>query len=97
MFLLQNLLGRVEEMIGLATGSTFKEISKKTFRALPIVWPTDDLLRLFENRAYHLIQQVRLIKKQNRQLVQARDLLLPKLMSGQLDVSTIPLPDEVPA
>lgn len=97
MFLLQNLLGRVEEMIGLATGSTFKEISKKTFRALPIVWPTDDLLKLFENRAYHLIQQVRLIKKQNRQLVQARDLLLPKLMSGQLDVSTIPLPDEVPA
>lgn len=95
MFLLQNLLGRVEEMIGLATGSTFKEISKKTFRALPIVWPTDDLLRLFEDRAYHLIQQVRLIKKQNRQLVQARDLLLPKLMSGQLDVSTIPQPDEV--
>ena len=28
------------------------------------------------------------------QLAQARDLLLPKLMSGQIDVSNIQLPDE---
>jgi len=44
-----------------------------------------------------LIQQVRLIKKQNQELTKARDLLLPKLMSGQLDVSGIALPDEVAA
>jgi len=92
MFLLFNLLGRVDEMIGLATGATFKEISKKAFRALPVLWPTDDPLKSFEDRVYPLIQQVRLVKKQNQQLVQARDLLLPKLMSGQLDVSRIALP-----
>lgn len=97
MFLLLNLLGRIEEMIGLATGSTFKELSKKTFRALPVLWPTDSLLDSFEDRTYPLIQQVRLIKKQNQQLVEARDLLLPKLMSGQLDVSGIALPDEAVA
>ena len=34
---------------------------------------------------------------QNRELTQARDLLLPKLMSGQLDVSGIALPEEVTA
>jgi type I restriction enzyme S subunit len=94
-FLLFNLLGRVEEMIGLATGATFKELSKKTFRALPVLWPTDAILESFEVKAYPLIQQVRLIKKQNQQLAQARDLLLPKLMSGQLDVSGIALSDEV--
>lgn len=97
MFLLFNLLGRVEEMISLATGSTFKEISKKTFRALPIIWPTETLLGAFEGRVYPMIEQVRLIKKQNHQLAQARDLLLPKLMSGQLDVSSIPLPEDVAA
>lgn len=97
MFLLFNLLGRVEEMTGLATGSTFKEVSKKTFRALPVLWPEDVLLSAFESRVYPLIQQVRLLKKQNLQLARARDLLLPKLMSGQLDVSSIPLPDEVAA
>lgn len=34
---------------------------------------------------------------QNRELAKTRDLLLPKLMSGQLDVSGIALPDEVAA
>jgi type I restriction enzyme S subunit len=97
MFLLFNLLARIEEMIGLATGATFKELSKKTFRALPVLWPTDALLKSYENKTYPLIQQVRLIKKQNQELAKARDLLLPKLMSGQLDVSGIALPDEVAA
>ena len=97
MFLLFNLLDRVEEMIGLATGATFKELSKKTFRALPVLWPTDALLKFYEDKTYPLIQQVRLIKKQNKELTKARDLLLPKLMSGQLDVSGIRLPEEVAA
>jgi type I restriction enzyme, S subunit len=89
MFLLQNLLTRVEEMVGLATGATFKELSKKSFRALTIVWPAGSLLAQFEAKVFPLIEQVRLIKKQNRALVQARDALLPKLMSGQLDVPNI--------
>jgi type I restriction enzyme, S subunit len=97
MYLLFNLLERVDEMIGLATGSTFKELSKKTFRALPVLWPTNEPLELFEGKVYPLIQQVRLLKQQNKQLAQARDLLLPKLMSGQLDVSSIRLPDETTA
>jgi len=97
MFLLFNLLGRVEEMIGLATGATFKELSKKTFRTLPVLWPTDPLLEMYEDRTYPSIQQVRLIKKQNQQLAHARDVLLPKLMSGQLDVSGIRLPEEATA
>ena len=97
MFLLFNLLGRVEEMIGLATGATFKEISKKTFRALPVLWPRDTILGMFESKVYPMIQQVRLIKKQNAKLTRARDLLLPKLMSGQLDVSRIQLPEETAA
>lgn len=50
MFLLFNLLDRVEEMIGLATGATFKELSKKTFRALPVLWPTDALLKFYEDK-----------------------------------------------
>lgn len=97
MFLLLNLMHRVEEMIGLATGSTFKELSKKTFRALPICWPTESVRSAFDERVYPLIRQVRLIKKQNSQLIRARDLLLPKLMSGQLDVCRMPLPEDASA
>lgn len=97
MFLLFNLLGRVEEMKNLATGATFKELSKKTFRALPILWPTDDLLAAFEAQIYPHMQLTRTLKKQIAALVRARDLLLPKLMSGQLDVSGIMLPEEIAA
>jgi type I restriction enzyme, S subunit len=97
MYLLFNMMGRVEEMITLATGSTFKELSKKTFRSLPINWPTPDILQAFEDTVYPMIQQTRHIKKQSEQLKRARDLLLPKLMSGQLDVSGITLHDEVVA
>ena len=94
MFLLFNLLNRVEEMISLATGATFKELTKKTFRSLPVIWPTSVVLKDFETRVYPLIQQTRFIKKQSENLKRARDLLLPKLMSGQIDVSRIPLPEE---
>ncbi len=92
MFLLFNLLARVEEMKALATGSTFKELSKKSFKALPILWPSHSVLVAFEEAVYPLIQQTRLIKRQSEQLRLARDLLLPKLMSGQLGVSRIVLP-----
>ncbi len=97
MYLLENLMSRIEEMLGLATGSTFKELSKSKFRAMPVLWPAESVLADFEARTWPLIEQVRLIKNQNRSLAQARDLLLPKLMSGQLDVSGIALPDEVAA
>jgi type I restriction enzyme S subunit len=95
LFLLQHLLGRVEEIKSIATGATFKEITKKSFRNLPILWPTSNILLQFNDLSYPLIQQVRYIKTQNELLKQARDMLLPKLMSGALDVSRITVPKEV--
>lgn len=94
MYLLFNLQSRVEEMVNLSTGATFKELSKKTFRSLPVTWPTADVLTRFEQQCYPLIQQTRNLKTQNARLTRARDLLLPKLMSGKLDVSSIRLPEE---
>lgn len=44
-----------------------------------------------------MLVQTETLKLQNQHLARARDLLLPKLMSGQLDVSGIRLPEEVAA
>jgi type I restriction enzyme S subunit len=44
-----------------------------------------------------MFEQMEVLKRQNARLAEARDLLLPKLMSGQLDVSRILPPDEVAA
>lgn len=86
MFLLFNLIQRREEIIGLASGATYKEINKSTFRAMPIIVPTEDLLKDFEKLAYQNIQQVRLLMKSNDNLRRARDLLLPRLMNGDITV-----------
>ncbi|MBC7369733.1 MAG: restriction endonuclease subunit S [Undibacterium sp.] len=84
MFMLHNLLYRVEEIRGNASGSTFKEISKGRFRAMDIVMPTKTLLTQFNEFSDGILQQVRVLRKQNAKLTRARDLLLPRLMSGEL-------------
>ena len=86
MYLLHNLIHRVEEIRSHAGGATYKEISKGKFRALPVVMPRVALLREFEKQVSTLHDQVRVLHTQNQKLAQARDLLLPRLMNGEIKV-----------
>ncbi|MBM3127359.1 MAG: restriction endonuclease subunit S [Chloroflexi bacterium] len=86
MYLLHNLMNRREEILGRAVGSTYKEISKSTFREMDILVPTHSLLESFSEFAYDTFRQVRVLKKQEVKLRAARDLLLPRLMSGEIAV-----------
>ncbi len=86
MFLLHNLMHRVEEIRAHAGGATYKEINKGRFRALTVLTPDSALLREFEDRASNLHSQVRTLHKMNQQLAGARDLLLPRLMEGKITV-----------
>lgn len=83
-FLLFNLMSRKEEIESMATGATFKEISKKTFRALPLLMPCIEVLQAFNEAITPIIDQIFTLKRQLVALRQARDLLLPRLISGQL-------------
>lgn len=84
MYLLHNLMSRKDEIIGLAGGTTYKEINKTTFRGMDIRVPPNHLLEEFEALAYDTVKQVRVLKKQIHALERARDLLLPKLMNGEI-------------
>ena len=86
MYLLHNLMHRVEEIRAHAGGATYKEISKGKFRALTIVMPDAALMQEFEDQVSELHAQVRLLHKMNQRLAQARDLLLPRLMNGEITV-----------
>jgi type I restriction enzyme S subunit len=86
MYLLHNLMYRVEEIRSHAGGSTYKEISKGKFKALPIVTPDAGLMHEFEEQASELHGQVRTLHAMNQKLAQARDLLLPRLMNGEVAV-----------
>lgn len=84
-----------EDMIG--GGTIFASVGKKELFGQEVLQPSTTIAAQFNRLAADLDAQIENIDSQNRSLAKARDLLLPKLMSGQLDVSGIPLPDEVAA
>lgn len=86
MYLLYNLLSRVDEIRGKAGGSTYLEISKKIFRDFEIIVPDTQLLNMFQTTTEKSIELLRILSKQIIELQEARDRLLPKLMSGELEV-----------
>jgi type I restriction enzyme S subunit len=72
------------------TGTVFGAINRKQFEALPTVDAGSDLLKAFEETASAMDQQIERNEREARTLAQTRDLLLPRLMSGQLRVSDLP-------
>jgi type I restriction enzyme S subunit len=83
-YLLFNLLSRVEEIRSNAKGSTFPEISRSRFRDMTISIPDNDSIDHFNVAVTPLMQQVHALSKQNRVLATARDMLLPRLMKGDV-------------
>lgn len=87
-FLLKNLLPTIE---GMASGSTFKEISGAAMKSVPTVMPDADTIQLFSSFCEPVFKEQEILEAENHRLSALRDSLLPKLMSGELDVSDIDL------
>ena len=87
-FFLKSALPTIESM---ASGSTFKEISGSAMRTVPAIIPDDGTLHVFSSFCEPLFQQQRTLEAENRSLAALRDGLLPRLMSGELDVSELEL------
>lgn len=85
-YFLKNALPTIENM---ASGSTFKEISGSAMRTVPAIIPDDESLQIFADFCEPLYQQQRTLEAENRYLASLRDTLLPKLMSGELNVSEL--------
>jgi len=83
------LRDNVELFDTLASGATFKEINKKTFRAIPIVVPTTDVESAFRAAVEPMCALVAGLLQANENLRATRDLLLPRLISGEIDVSEL--------
>jgi len=86
MYLLFNLISRVTEIRSNAKGTTYPEISKRRFCDMDIIIPSRTLIIEFGKITADIIQQVRCLKQSTNQLAQARDLLLPRLMNGEIAV-----------
>lgn len=71
---------------GMASGSTFKEISGSTMKNVPAVIPDIDTLKQFNNFCVPIFAQQQFLEKQNSSLTKLRDTILPKLMSSDITV-----------
>ena len=87
-FFLKNTLPVIE---GMASGSTFKEVSGSTMKNVPAVIPDAETRAKFSDFCAPIFAQQRILEEQNQSLATLRDNLLPKLMSGEIDVSAVQL------
>ena len=83
-YLLFHLSDRVEEIRSMGSGSTYPEVSRGKFREFEVLLPEMKLVSLFAEQAEMLLKQIRVLKQQTQKLRVARDLLLPRLMSGEM-------------
>ena len=83
---LKHNLSKIESM---ASGSTFKEVSGSVMKAIPAIIPDSKTLAQFSTLTQPLFEQQELLEAENQKLTQLRDTLLPKLMSGEIDVSEV--------
>lgn len=83
------ILNNKDKIISLASGATFKEINKTTFRSLPIIIVSDNTRESFIQILNPVCKQIENLQAKNKNLQQTRDFLLPKLISGEIDVENL--------
>lgn len=88
LYTIKPLLNKIEQT---QVATTVIHIGKKDFDAFEIVLPDEATLDSFDSITAPMIEQIVNNRLQNKRLAVLRDTLLPKLMSGELDVSGIDL------
>lgn len=91
-FLFYWLKENIERFTSVATGAVFKEITKGAFKELDICIPPRALTSQFEELVTPLGTMILNLQRTNENLRSTRDILLPKLISGELDVSLVESP-----
>ena len=77
------------EVVNRGQGSAQPNISASDIMSIPCAIPSQEEINIFNNTARPLFDLIISNQRENRQLSELRDTLLPKLMSGDLDVSNI--------
>lgn len=60
-------------------------------KSVPTVMPDDDTFQLFNTFCDPIFKEQEILEAENRRLSNLRDSLLPKLMSGEIDISELAL------
>lgn len=85
-FLFSAMKAGVEELKQQAVGAVFDAIIVDTFKRIPVLLPIPSIREAFEDSITPVFNQIENLTLQNQKLRAARDLLLPKRMSGEIAV-----------
>lgn len=72
-----------------ATGSTFKEASGTLMKSLPVVIAPKEIYDAFENLMKPIFRKQEVLEEESSKLTSIRDTLLPRLMSGKINVDLL--------
>ena len=88
-WLFENLYSRYEEMRGISDSHSIRgSLTTKLIAGMPVVTPSEEIIDKFEQLVSSFRDKRVVILKQNSKLESLRNTLLPKLISGELQLSS---------
>jgi type I restriction enzyme S subunit len=87
-FLFLMTLQQVDYLKTNTGGATFDTIVVDTFRRMEVVKPAREIIARFAKKTDAIFEQVNTLQRQIQNLRRTRDLLLPRLLSGQVEIRT---------
>ena len=83
-FVYSLLKDKKTELDSLQKGAAQPHVYAKDINALATIIPTDEILKKYTKIVSPYFDKIKILKTQNKNLTQARDRLLPKLMNGEI-------------
>ncbi len=80
-----------QELVRMANGSVFQNLKTDIVKNFEVIRPDDETLASFQEMVAPLFNLMESCQKENKQLAHLRDTLLPKLISGEIDISKVDL------
>lgn len=85
-YLYQYLMSIREYLLLISFGAAQQNVSQDLIKKIKIVMPTNDVVIEYEKKIDTIYNSIRSLLYKNKNLIKQRDLLLPRLMSGKLEV-----------
>lgn len=86
-FLLELTRSAIDQLRAMSNGAVFDTIIVDTFRKLRVVVPPVELTKQYDTQIGPLLELSRILLIANERLAASRDMLLPRLLSGEVSVS----------
>lgn len=85
-YLFFSLKNEVDKLLKMANGGVFETIIVSTFNYIQMFVPNNELIIDFDKKVSPIMDECVRLQSKNQNLIKQRDLLLPRLMSGKLEV-----------